>query len=187
MRIHHCNVSLFLPARLACPARKADGDGRSVGRPGLAAEQSCAHRPPGPCEAALRSESAATAPTADRRSYRTTCECPAARLNPRPAVGWTVTVEQHRPAAYQARAPGPAAGHDLRRCREPKPGGRHEWCRCRHGIGPSPSGPAARRRLRRRGPSAASYRHGDSDCDSATFSRQCASSSSRSHSLSADV
>ena len=37
--------------------------------------------PPGPCEAASRSESATTAPSADRRSNRMTCECPVARLS----------------------------------------------------------------------------------------------------------
>ena len=102
--------------------------------------------PPGPCEAASRSEPSATkAPTARHPGARTPWHDYAAPPSREPICSWPV--EQHRPVD-EGRA-----GYDLGRSRQPKPGGRRKWClhgrgsgrsRRWRGVGQGPAGSAAR-------------------------------------------
>ena len=124
--------------------RPAKTTRRGRGQRTLAGQSSRTHRPPGPCEAASRSESATTASNADHTGpddMRVSRGMATPRHRPaNPAVG---RPEQHRPA-YEGRS-----GHDFRRSSGPKPGGRHEWWRRErgsgwsrrgHGVGPGPAG-----------------------------------------------
>ena len=187
VRKFHCESSLSVrlappgpEAHDGRPAKATPGVGAAAGRPegrGGPDLRSSVHRLAGPCEAASRSESTTAAPNAERGPYRTTCENPAALLRRATVPRTQPSVGQLNSTARPTRA-GPDKTSAGAASRNPVGATRGEGSPAALAGGAAGWFAAARRVVRRRG-AAASY--------SATFSGQCDSSSTRSHSSSDDA
>ena len=124
VRVHH--YYNFLSSRASSPARPGRKAVTVRARPGRGLGHRAEQRPPPPRAVRSgiiesRSESATTAPSADRRSYRTTCECSVTR---------DTTTPRHRPGPTN-----PALGRPV----EPQAvAARGGWSRPGRGVGPSP-------------------------------------------------